>query len=135
MPYILVERSDLEEHDVSASSHHLNERAEERKDEKAEQQQQSQQQEQQQQEQQEQPCACDQISSPTTTQAQSTEDTGDGEEGEGADGPKVLKQPSLIQAERTDDHTWDAKTLGESGRGCCSRFSCFRRTRTENQIS
>ena len=108
MPYIQVGRSDEVEHCVSASSHHLNERAEERKEER---------------EQQVADSAPVVVIQPTQPAAAAAE-TGEEEETDGVD---VKKQTSLIQAERTDDATWDAKKAESVRSFCCPGFFSRRR--------
>lgn len=113
MPNIQVGRSDEAEHCVSASSHHLNERAEERKEERGQQVAEST------------PVTVTQPTQPAAPApapaAAAPAAAAAVETGEKEDGVKMEKQASLIQAERTDDATWDANKT-ESGRGwCCWR--------------
>jgi len=104
MPYIKVVRSDLEEHDVSEASNHLNERAEESKEKEKGKEKET--------EDKVQPAAA----APLTAQNTATDEGKDeGEE------PDTHKQHSLIQAERTDDATWDVRHSARSA-WCCPRL-------------
>lgn len=127
MPYIQVGRSDEVEHCVSASSNHLNERAEERKEER----------------QQSVGAAAEsttpvvQTQPPTAPPAAAAAAAGPAAESgekEDTDGVEVKKQTSMIQAERTDDATWDAKKA-ETVRGCCAGFFSRRRYRANQAPS
>lgn len=134
---VKVRRSDCEENDVSASERHLNERAEERKVEE------------------EQSARLggahaqdggvlaaapasnngppntkiDHAAATSSSQAAPSAALGTEEGKEGTlEGVQLKKQTSIIQAERTDDESWDAKKtgLGDAVGGWCC---CCRRRR------
>ncbi len=106
MPYIQVVRSDLEEHDVSEASNHLNERAEESKEKEKEKETEKEEGK---------PAAAT-----LTAQNTDAEETGEGGKEEGKE-PDTHKQHSLIQAERTDDATWDVRHSARNA-WCCPRL-------------
>ena len=108
MPYIQVGRSDLEEHDVSEASNHLNERAEESKEKEKEKE-----------KEQQTPATAQNTGTAATTTTAETASSGEKEE-EGKE-PDTQKQHSLIQAARTDDATWDVRHSARNG-WCCPRF-------------
>ncbi|CAN0105430.1 unnamed protein product [Ectocarpus sp. 8 AP-2014] len=77
--------------------------------------------------------ALEQPATPHGVPKQQHEDErgGAGSEEEEEEPTEVLKQTSLIVAERTDSETWDANEVKESG--CCTRWFSRRRRRRRQQ--